>query len=189
MSDELMTPSNHLILCCSLCFLSSTFPSIRGFSNEPAFHKSPKYWSFSFSISPSNEYSELLSFKMGWSPCSPRDSQESSPAQQLERINSSALHLLYGTALTSVHDYRKNHTLHYTKFVRVMSLLFNILSRFLIAFIPRSKHYNFMSEVTICSDFGTQENKICHSFHFFHLYLSWSDGTICHHLSSLNAEF
>ena len=141
MSNELMMPSNLLILCCSLCLLPSIFPSIKVFSNESAFHKSPKYWSFSFSISSSNEYSEFISFYMVWSPCSPRDSQESSPARQLERINSSALHLLYGTTPTSVHDYWKNHSFDYTEFVgRVMSLLFNILSRFLIVFLPRSKH-------------------------------------------------
>ena len=66
-SIELVMPSNHLILCCPLLFLPSIFPSIRVFSNESALHiRWPKYWSFSFSISPSNEYSGLISFRMDW---------------------------------------------------------------------------------------------------------------------------
>ena len=67
MSIELVMPSNHLILCCSLLLLPSIFPSIRVFSNESVLHISwPKYWSLSFSISPSNEYSGLISFRMDW---------------------------------------------------------------------------------------------------------------------------
>ena len=67
MSIESVMPSNHLILCCPLLFLPSIFPNIRVFSNESALHiRWPKYWNFSFSISPSNEYSELISFKMDW---------------------------------------------------------------------------------------------------------------------------
>ena len=86
MSIELVMPSNHLILCCPLLLLPSIFPSIRFFSNESVpLIRWPKYWSFSFSISPSNEYSGLFS------PCSPRDAQESSPAPQFKRINSLAL--------------------------------------------------------------------------------------------------
>ena len=73
----------------------------------------PKYWSFSFSIIPSKEHLGLISFRMDWvgSPCSPRDSQESSPTPQFKRINSSALSLLHSPTLTSIHDYRKNHSL------------------------------------------------------------------------------
>ena len=109
---ELMMPSNHLTLCCPLLLLPSIFPSIRVFSDESALYiKRPKYWSFS--ISPSNEYSALISFRTDWSPCSPRDSQESS-LTQFESISSSALSLLYGPTLTSVHDYWKNHSFDYT---------------------------------------------------------------------------
>ena len=83
MSIESLMLSNHLILHCLLLLLPSIIPSIRAFSNELALYISwPKYWSFSFSISPSNEYSELISFSEDWlvlSPCHPRDSQESSP--------------------------------------------------------------------------------------------------------------
>ena len=100
---ESMTPSNHLILCCPLLFLPSIFPSIRIFSNELDFHiRWAKYWSFSFSISPSNEYSG--------SPCSPRDSHESSPASQFEGISFLALSLFYCPGLTSIYDFWKNHS-------------------------------------------------------------------------------
>ena len=74
----------------------------------------PKYWSFSFSISPSNEYLGLISLKIGSSPCCPRDSQESSPAPQFKGINSLELWLLYGSALTNVHYHWQDHSLDYT---------------------------------------------------------------------------
>jgi len=70
-----------------------------------------------------------------------------------------------------------------------MFLLFNVLSRLVIAFLPRSKCLNFMAAVTICSDFGAQENKVCHCFHGFPIYLSWTDGTGCHDLSYLMLSF
>ena len=92
-------PSNHFILCHQLLLLPSVFPSIRVFSNELALCiRWPKYWNFSLSISLSNEYLELISFRIWlvWSPCSPRDSQESSPAPQFKSINSLALSLLHG---------------------------------------------------------------------------------------------
>ena len=105
--------SNHLILSFPLLLLPSIFPNGRVSSNESALRmRWPKYWSFSFSISPSYKYSGLISFRMDWlvwSPCSPRNSQESSLAPQFESINSSALSLLYGPILTSVHDYWKNY--------------------------------------------------------------------------------
>ena len=92
----------------------SIFPSIRVFSNESVLRiKWPKYWSFSFSISPSNEYSGLISFRMNCLnllPCSPRGSQESSPTPQFKSINSSVLSFLYSPTLTSIHDYWKNHS-------------------------------------------------------------------------------
>ena len=103
-------PSNHLILCHLLLLLPSIFPSIRAFSNELALCiRWPKYWSFSFTISPSNGYLRMISFRLIWSPCCPRDSQESSPTPQFESISSSVLSLLYSPALTSIYDYWKNH--------------------------------------------------------------------------------
>ena len=88
--------------------LTSIFPSIRVFSNELALCiRWPKYWSFSFNISPSNEYSGLISFRMDWLDllCSPRDSQESSPTPQFKSINSLVLSFLYSPTLTSIHPY------------------------------------------------------------------------------------
>ena len=105
MSVELVMPSNHLILCHPLLLLPSVFPSIRLFSNESAVRiRWPKYWSFSFSISPSNEYSGLISFRMDWLDplCSPRDSQESFPTPQFKSINSSVLSFLCSPILTSI---------------------------------------------------------------------------------------
>ena len=109
MSSELVMPSNHLLLCHPL-LLPSIFPSIRAFSNESVLCiRWPEYWSFSFS--PSTEYSGLISFRINcWSPWSPRDSQESSPTPQIKSINSSVLSFLYGPTLTSTHDHWKNHS-------------------------------------------------------------------------------
>ena len=113
MSIESVMPSNHFILYHHLLLLPSVFASIRVFSNESVLHIWwPKYWSFSFSISPSNEFSGLISFRTDWS-CSPRVSEESSPAPQFEGINSSALSLFYCPAVTSTHDYWKNHSFDY----------------------------------------------------------------------------
>ena len=115
MSIESVMPSNHIILCHPL-LLPSIFPSIRVFSNESVLcTRWPKYWSFSFSISPSNEYSGLISFRMDWLDLfvSPRDSQESSATPQLKSINSSVLSFPYSPTLTSIHDYWKNHSLDY----------------------------------------------------------------------------
>ena len=108
MSIESVMPSNHLILCHPLLFLPSIFLSIRVFSNESVLCITwPEYWSFS--ISPSNEYSWLISFRMDWLDLLVRDSQESSPTSQFENINSSAISYLYSPTLTSIHDYWKNH--------------------------------------------------------------------------------
>ena len=115
MSIEPVMSSNRLIFCCPLLLLlPSIFPSIRVFSNESTLRmRWPKYWSFSFNIIPSKEIPGLISFRMEWleSPCSPRESQESSPAPQFKSINSSALSFLHSPTLTSIHDHWKNHSL------------------------------------------------------------------------------
>ena len=116
MSIESVMPSNHLILCHPLFFLSSIFHSITIFSNESALRiRWPKYWSFSFNISPSNEHPVLpiISFRMDLvgSPYRPRDSQESSPTPQFKSIHSSALSFLYSPTLTSIHDHWISHSL------------------------------------------------------------------------------
>ena len=114
MSIESVMPSNHLILCHPLILPPSVFPSTGAFSNESVLHiRWPKYWSFSVSISPSNEYSGLISFRIDWlvgSPCSPRAFQESSPTPQFKSINSSALSFLYSPPLTSIYDYWKKYS-------------------------------------------------------------------------------
>ena len=113
-SIESVIPSNHLILCCPLLLLPLIFPSINIFSNESALRiRWPKYWSFSFNISPSNEYSGLISFRMHWFDLLAvlgtlkRLLQHHSS----KSINSSALSLLHSPTLTSIRDYWKNHSL------------------------------------------------------------------------------
>ena len=117
-SIESMVPSNHFILCCPLLLLSSISPSIRVFSNELALRiRWPKYRSFSFSISPSNEYLGLISFRIYWFDLAVHGVLESSLAPQFESISSS-LSLLYGPTLTSVHDYWENHSFNHMDLCR-----------------------------------------------------------------------
>ena len=114
MSIESVMPSSHLILCRPLLLLSPIPPIIRIFSSESTLRmRWPKYWSFSFSIIPSKEIPQLYLLQNGLvgSPCSPRDSQESSPTPQFKSISSSVLSLLHSPTLTSIHDYWKNHSL------------------------------------------------------------------------------
>ena len=112
MSTESMMPSNHLIPCHLLLFLPSIFPSIWVFSNESDLRiRWPKYWSFSFSISPSNECLGLSSFRIDWFDLlAVQGIQESSPTPQFKSSNSSALSFLYGPTLTSIRDYWKIHS-------------------------------------------------------------------------------
>ena len=116
MSIELMMPSNHLILSHLPLFLPSMFPSIRVLSNESALCIRSKYWSFS--ISSSSEYSRLISFRIDWFDLLAVQgtsllSKQSAPAPQFKTISSLALSLLYGSTLTSIHDYWKNHSSDY----------------------------------------------------------------------------
>ena len=115
MSIESVIPSNHLILCHPLLLLPSIFPRIRVFSNESALRiRWPKYWSFSFNISPSNEYSGPISFRMDWLDLlAVQETLKSPPTPQFKSINSSALSFLYSPTLTSIHDYWKNHSFDY----------------------------------------------------------------------------
>ena len=113
MSIELVTPSNHLILSHPLLLSFSIFPSIRVFSNESVLHiRWPKYWSYNFSISSSDEYSGLISFRMDWLDLLAVQGAlwESSPTPQFKSINSSVLSFLYSPTLTSMHDYWKSHS-------------------------------------------------------------------------------
>ena len=109
---ESVMPSNCLMLCCPLLLLSSILPSIRVFSSESVLrNRWPKYWSFSFSMSPSNEYSGLIFSRIDWFDLLAVHGtlQESSPAPQFGSISSSALSLLYDLTLTSIDNYWKNH--------------------------------------------------------------------------------
>ena len=125
----------------SLLLLPSIFPSIRVLSNElDLCIRWPKYWRFNRSISPSNEYSGLISFRIDWFDlCAVQGTLKS--LLQHHSSKASILSLLYGPTLTSIHDYWKNQNFDSTDLVgKVISLLFNTLSRFVIAFLPRSKH-------------------------------------------------
>ena len=144
MSIELVMPSNHLVLCHPLLLLPSILPSIRVFSNKSALHmRWPKYQSFGFSVSPSSENSGLISFGIDWLDLLAVQGTLKSLLQHhsSKSINSSALSLLYGPTPTFIHDYWKNHSFDYMDFVgKLISLLFNMLSRFVKAFLPRNEH-------------------------------------------------
>ena len=131
MSIELVMLSSYLILSHPFLLLPSIFLSIRVFSSESVFRiRWPKYWSFSFSISPSNEYSGLISFGMDWLYLL---AVQVSPALQFKSINSLALSLLCAPALTSIHDYWKTIALIIWIFVsKMVFLFFKTLSRFVI---------------------------------------------------------
>jgi len=141
MSIESVMPSNHLILCHSLLLLPSIFPSIRVFSNESVLHiRWPKYWSFSFSISPSSEYSGLISFRMDW-----LDLLAVQGTLKSLQHHSSKASILQCSAFFTVqlsHPYMTTgKTIALTRWTfvgKVMSLLFNMLCRLVITFLPRS---------------------------------------------------
>ena len=159
MSIKSVMPSNHLILCHPLLLLPSVVSSFRVFSNESVLCiRQPKYWSFS--ISPSYEYSGLISFKIGWI---------SLQSKELSRVFSNTSvqkHQFFGAQLFSI-------TLTRWTFVgKVMSLLFNMLSRLVISFLPKSKHL-LISWLQLASAviLGAQENKVCHCFQCFPIYL------------------
>ena len=136
-------PSNHLIFCCPLLLLPSIFPRIRVFSNESVLHiRWPKYWSFSFSISPYNEYSGLISVTMDWLALF----AVQGTLKSLLQHHSSKASILWHSAffiVQSSHPYMTTgKTIALTRWTfvdNVMSLLFNMLSRLVITFLPRSK--------------------------------------------------
>ena len=144
MSIESVMPSSHLILCCPVILLPSIFPSIGVFSNESVLHiRWPKYWSFSFHIIPTNEHPGLISFRMDWLDLL----AVQGTLKHLLQYHSSKASILWCSALFIVqlsHPYRitrKNISLSRQTFVsKVMSQFFNMLSRLVITFLPRSKH-------------------------------------------------
>ena len=163
-------PSKHLILCGPLFLLSSIFPTIKVFSNESALHiRWPKYWSFS--ISSSNEYSGLIPFRIDWLDILAGQGTLKSLLQH----HSSKASILWCSAFFIAqfsHPYMTTgKTIALTRWTfvgKVMSLLFNMLSMLVTAFLPRSKGLLISwLQFTTCNDFGAQENKVCHCFYFF----------------------
>ena len=162
-------PSNHLILCCPILLLPLIFPSIRVFSNESALHiRWPKYWSFSFNISPSSKYSGLISTRMDWLDLL---AVQGTLKGLLQHHSSKTSILCYSAFFIVQLSYPymttgKTIALTIWTFIgKMMCLLFNMLSRFLIAFKKQASS-NSMATVTICSDTGVQEKKMCHCFCF-----------------------
>ena len=142
MSIELVMPSNHLILCRPLLVLPSIFPTIRVFSKESVLQiRWPKFWSFNFSISPSNKYSGLISFRIDkFDLLAVQGTLKSLLQHQSSKASVLHTQLFYGPTLTSIYNYWKKNSLTKRTFVnKVMSLLFNMVSRLVIAFLPRSK--------------------------------------------------
>ena len=155
-------PFNHLIICLPLLLLPSIFPNFRVFSNELAVHiRWPKYWSFS--ISTSNEYSGFIFFRIDWFDLL---AVQRTLKSLLQHHSSKTLILRRSAFFIVQFSYPymttgKTALTRWTFVGKVMSLLFNSLSRFVITFLPRSECLSFMAAVTIRSDFGAQE-KICH---------------------------
>ena len=143
MSIGSVMPSNHLILCHPLLLLPSIFPSIRLFSNESVLHiKWPKYWSFSFSISTSNEYSGLITFRMDWLDLLAVQGTLKSLLQHQSSKALILLHLAFFILQLSYLYVTTGKTIAFTRWTfvgKIMSLLFNMLSRLVITYLPRNK--------------------------------------------------
>ena len=195
MSFESVMPSNHPILCHPLFLLPSTFPRIRVFSNESALRiRWPKYWSFSFNISPTNEHPGLISFRMGWLDLL----AVQGTLKSLIQDHSSKVSILRPSVFFIVqltHRYMttgKTIALTRQTFVdKVMSLLFNMLSRLVITLLPRSKCLLISwlhSQSTVILEPRKIVSHCFQCFHCFRIYLPWSDGTRCHDLRFLNVE-
>ena len=177
--------SNHLILCHPLILLPLIFPSIRVFPSESVLHiRWPKYWSFSFSISPSNEYSGLISFKIDWFDLLALQGTLKSLLQHHSSKTSVLQCSAFFIAQLSYPYITIGKTIALTKrtFVgKVMSLFFNMLSKLVIAFLLRSKRLLIswlQSPSAVILE--PKKKKVCHCFHCFPIYLPWSDGTRCH---------
>ena len=177
-------PNNHLSLCSPLRLLPFIFPSIRVFSNESVLHiRWLNYWSFSFSISPSNEYSGLISFRIDWFVLL----LVQGTLKRLLQHHSSKASILCHSAFFMVQlsdpymTTGKTIALTRQTFVsKVMSQLFNMLSRLVIASSKEQASFNFMAAASICSDFGAQENKNLSLFSLFlHLFsMKWKERDV-----------
>ena len=191
MPIESVLPSNHFVLCRPLLLLS-ILPSIRVFCNESVLHiRWPKYWIFSFSISLSNEYSGVISFRIDWFDIHAVQGTLMSLLQH-HSSKASILHCSPFFMVQLSHPYmltRKTIVLTIQIFVgKVMSLLFNMLSRLVIAFLPRSKHLLISWLQSPSAVISEPPKIVCHCLHGFPIYLQRSDRTRCHDLF-LNVEF
>ena len=179
MSVESMILSKYFIFCLSLSLLPSIFPASGSFPMSQFFPSSGQSIRTSATDLPMNIQGWFPLGLTGLTGFLPKDSQESSPVPQFKNISSSVLSLLYGPALPSVYDYWKNHSLDYMDLCwQIISPLFNMLFRFVIAFLPRSKHLLIswlQSPSAVILE--PPQNKISHSFHCFPIYLPWSEGT------------
>jgi len=158
MSIKSVMPSNHLILCCPLLLLPSIFPSIRVFSNESVLrNKWAKYWTFSFSISPSNEYSGLISFRIDWLDLLAVQGTLKSLLQDHSSKASILQHWAFSIVQLSHPYMTTGKTIALTRWTfvdKVMSLLFSMMSRFVITFLPRSKRLSVrFNLLEFCSKF------------------------------------
>ena len=180
---ESVMPSNHLILCYPLLLLPSIFPRIKLFSNMSVLHIWwPKCWSFSFSISPLNESSGLISFRIDWFNILVVQGTLKSLLQHHSSKASVLWHLAFFMVQLSHPCMTTGKTIALTRQTlvgKLMSLLFNMLSKFFIVFFWVQTSSNFMSGVTICTYFGAQENKVCLCSIVF--------PSICHEVVGLDA--
>ena len=172
MSIESVMPSKHLILCRPLLFPPSIFPSIRVFSNESVLPiRWPKYWHFSFSICPSNEYSGLISFRTDWLDLLALQGTLKSLLQHHTSKASILQHSAFFIAQLSHPYMTAGKTIALTRRTfggKVMSLLFNMLSRLIIAFLPRNKCLliSWLQSLSAVSLEPPPQNKVCHCFHY-----------------------
>ena len=173
MSIESVMPSNNLILCHPLLLLHPVPPSIRIFSNESTLcMRWPNYWSFSFSISPSNEHPGLISFRMDWLDLQAVQRTLKSLLQHHSSKASSLQHSAFFTVQLSHPYMTTGKTIAMTRWtfvVKVMSLLFNILSSLVITFLPRSKPLlisRLQSPLAVILE-APPPKKVWHSFHYF----------------------
>ena len=189
MSIDSALPFNNLILCRPLLLPLSVFPIIRVFSNESVLRiRWPKYWSFSFNISPSNEHSGLISFRMDWLDLLAVHGTLKSLLQHLSSKASVHQHSAF-FIVQLWHPYittGKTIDLMRRAFVdKVMSLLLNMLSRLVITFLPKRKRLLIPWLQLPSAVILEPKNIVSHCFPF---YFPWSDGTGCHDLSFLNVE-
>ena len=183
MCIESVLPSSHLILCRPLLLLPPIPPRIRVFTNESTLHmRWPKYWSFSFSISPSSEHPGLISFKMDWLDLLPVQGTLKSLLQHHSSKPSILRHAAFFTVQLSHLYMTTGKTIALTRWTFIGKVISLLLICYLDGhsfFSKEQASFNFMAAVTTCSDFGAQENKVCRCLHL--------SPSICHEVMGLDA--